>query len=69
MAPNLAASQHNLIRDMILDESLTTAQMAELLEYSRWKYPEYDGATWWQQILPGTAYKHRQPQAPLYQSY
>jgi hypothetical protein len=28
MAPNLAASQHDCIRDMILDETLTTAQMA-----------------------------------------
>jgi hypothetical protein len=27
MAPNLAASQHNLIRDMILDQTLTIAQM------------------------------------------
>lgn len=29
MAPNLAASQHDLIRDMILSNSLTTAQMAD----------------------------------------
>ena len=28
MAPNLAASQHELIRDMILSRSLNTAQMA-----------------------------------------
>ncbi|XPS78855.1 hypothetical protein M3J09_010858 [Ascochyta lentis] len=28
MAPNLAASQHNQIRDMILARTLTTAQMA-----------------------------------------
>jgi hypothetical protein len=30
MAPNLVASQHNLIRDMILSSSLTTAQMADV---------------------------------------
>ncbi|RYN15552.1 hypothetical protein AA0115_g12996 [Alternaria tenuissima] len=30
MAPNLAASQHDLIRDMILDNSLTTPQMADV---------------------------------------
>lgn len=30
MAPNLAASQHELIRDMILSKSLTTAQMADV---------------------------------------
>ncbi|THC88362.1 hypothetical protein EYZ11_012193 [Aspergillus tanneri] len=30
MAPNLAASQHELIRDMILSRSLTTAQMADV---------------------------------------
>jgi hypothetical protein len=29
MAPNLAVSQHVLIRDMILSKSLTTAQMAD----------------------------------------
>lgn len=29
MAPNLAASQHALIRDMILSKSLTTSQMAD----------------------------------------
>lgn len=29
MAPNLAASQHDLIRDMILSNSLTTARMAD----------------------------------------
>jgi transposase len=30
MAPNLALSQHDLIRDMILDGSLTQAQMADV---------------------------------------
>jgi transposase len=30
MAPNLAASQHDLIHDMILDNSLTTPQMADV---------------------------------------
>jgi hypothetical protein len=30
MAPNLAASQHELIRDMILSNVLTTAQMADV---------------------------------------
>lgn len=29
MAPNLAASQHDQIRDIILSKSLTTAQMAD----------------------------------------
>jgi transposase len=30
MAPNLAASQHDLIRDMIIDNTLTTPQMADV---------------------------------------
>jgi transcriptional antiterminator len=30
MAPNLAASKHELIRDMILSKFLTTAQMADI---------------------------------------
>lgn len=30
MAPNLAASQHGLIRDMIISRSLTTARMADV---------------------------------------
>lgn len=34
MAPNLAASQHELIRDMILSRSLTTAQMASVANCS-----------------------------------
>jgi len=29
MAPNLALSQHNLIRDMILDGNLRTIEMAK----------------------------------------
>jgi hypothetical protein len=29
MAPNLAPSQHDLIRDMILDKKLTTREMAD----------------------------------------
>jgi hypothetical protein len=34
MAPNLAASQHALIRDMIMDGSLPDGEMAKLAQYS-----------------------------------
>ena len=34
MAPNLASSKHDLIRDMILDEKLKTNKIAEAAEYS-----------------------------------
>jgi hypothetical protein len=34
MAPNLARSQHDLIRDMILDESLTQVKIANVASYS-----------------------------------
>jgi hypothetical protein len=34
MAPNLAPSQHNLIRAMILDKKLKTREMANVSEYS-----------------------------------
>jgi hypothetical protein len=31
MVPNLAVSQHELIRDMVISKSLTTTQMAEVV--------------------------------------
>ena len=34
MAPNLAPTQHDLIRDMILDQKLTTREMAKAAECS-----------------------------------
>jgi hypothetical protein len=34
MAPNLAPSQHDLIRDMILDNKLKTYEMANIAECS-----------------------------------
>ena len=51
MAPNLAALQHDLIRDMTVGELLTIyfAGYSEqkLLECSRWNYPEHAGTTYW----------------------
>jgi hypothetical protein len=38
MAPNLAPSQHDLIRDMILHQKLTTREMADG-RMEEWKAP------------------------------
>ena len=78
MAPNLDVLQHNLIRDMILDESLTNLlcqRLAGKTNRSFWNVPggnirnmpEPPGGSIPTELnLLGTVYKHQHSQAPLY---
>jgi hypothetical protein len=63
MAPNLAPPQHDLIRDMILHQKLTTREMADAAGYSECSIKairsnlRYFGSTkgnppkWWRRMM------------------
>ena len=53
MAPNLAALQHDLIRDMILDESLT------IYFASGWRVKRTEASGMFQVELSGTCWNHQ----------
>ena len=77
----LAASQHNLIRDKILNESLTiyfaSGLWVKRTEATGMFQVEVSGTGWNNQvakfqqsyILLSTVYKYHHPHAPLYQSH
>ena len=52
MAPNLAASQHDLIRDMILDESLT------IYFAGGWRVKRTEAPGMFQVEVSGTCWNH-----------